>query len=194
MKPSDYLLFVDIDERIINNLKERNLPLNNLYWKGQTSFLSAPFSFLFIAIWFDLLLKSNKIEIDKMLSDTNLLILEKMLHFSALEESKFITTDECFLLCKNIDIIKEKLIKNPLSFNLLENLTTNFPVYTSLRRSNFSYLYFILFNSDKDLNKLNNDIELFSSAVTCACIFDDLYDFKSDFVENELNIINELGG
>lgn len=170
---------------VIELLCSREVPKNNEYWKGRKSYLSHSPGYLFLPILLDLLLKSKVGT--SVLSESHLLLIEKVLHSAACQEAGSITYMQHHQECRNILYqagIAEGEIRK-IEESLINRAFTLFPEkYKSLRRAN-SFLYSAaLFPNHYDLF-----FHFWESVMPLFLFLDDLTDLAEDLVNKSENCL-----
>ena len=190
-KLRDLLSTFNINEKIIRTCLNRQVPFNNAYWTGSDTYIIFSVRFLSIPFWLEICIRLNLINEEKLLSDSYLSIMEQILHFSEEEELGLITHQQCILKCRSIKEIKAKLDIDKKLADRLSSLVDNYPKYKALRRGNFLAYFTVLLSDDSEtiINTSKRLIDL----IICGCVIDDLQDVREDLLNNEDNIILELG-
>ncbi|MBL7873343.1 MAG: hypothetical protein JNM78_17115 [Cyclobacteriaceae bacterium] len=185
-----YLEFdLAIHPDVVELLYSRQVPKNNDYWKGRKTFLSQSPGYLFIPILFDLFLKSN---LDKVLSETHLLLIEEILHSAAKQEANQITNiqhqQECHSILSRVGISEKEISR--IENSLVKRPFSNFPAkYKSLQRAN-SYLYSTaLFPHDYDMIFTH-----WESVMPLFLFLDDLTDLQDDIDTQSENCLLDSPG
>lgn len=174
-----------IDRTIAESLCNREVPANNEYWKGRTSYLSQSPGYLFIPIILDLFLKNNLVQ--SVLSELHLRLIEDILHSAARQEAQRITDIQHHNACKTflhrigisdkeIHRVEQTLVNRPYSL---------FPTkFKSLQRAN-TYLYSAaLFPNDYDLI-----FDCWESVMPLFLFLDDLTDLPEDVTTQSENCL-----
>lgn len=187
----DLLLAFNINKGIIDTCLNRQVPFNNAYWTNYNSYINFSVRFLSIPFWLEICLRLKIVSEKELLSESNLLIMEQILHFSEEEELGLISHEECIIKCLSINEIKSKLDLNHKIANEVDFLIHNYPEYKSLRRGNFLVYYTILLSDN--LDTIINTSKMLIDLIICGCIIDDLNDVYEDILNNEDNIVLELG-
>ena len=170
---------------VIDFLCARQVPENNAYWRGRKNYLSKSPGYLFIPILLDLLLKSN-VGVS-VLSELNLLLIEKILHSAACQEEGSITYlqhhQECRKILQQAGIPEGEIQK--IEESLINRAFTLFPEkYKSLRRAN-SFLYSAaLFPNHYDLF-----FHYWESIMPLFLFLDDLTDLAEDLANKSENCL-----
>jgi hypothetical protein len=174
-----------IHRSVIEFLCNREAPINNEYWKGRKGFISQSPGYLFIPIFLDLFQKSNLST--AVLSESHLLLIEKILHSAANQEADRITYfqhhQECRKILHQIGITHEEIIQ--IEKALVNRPFNLFPEkYKSLRRAN-SYLYSAaLFPNDYNLI-----FQFWESVMPLFLFLDDLTDLPEDLANQSENCL-----
>lgn len=170
---------------VVELLCTRQVPENNAYWKRRKNYLSQSPGYLFIPIHLDLLLRSNVGE--SVLSETHLLLIEKILHSAACQEAGNITYfqhhEECRKILQEAGIAEGEIRK--IEASLINRPFTLFPEkYTSLRRAN-SFLYSAaLFPNHYDLL-----FHYWECVMPLFLFLDDLTDLAEDLANKAENCL-----
>jgi hypothetical protein len=174
-----------IDRNVIESLCNREVPANNEYWKGRTSFLSQSPGYLFIPILLDLFLKSD---LDPcVLSESHLLLIEDILNSAARQEAQKITYvqhhEECKTILHRFGISDQEILK--IEQGLVKRPFRLFPSkFKSLQRAN-TYLYSgALFPNDYDLI-----FHVWECVMPLFLFMDDLTDLSEDIVIQSENCL-----
>ena len=181
----------DIQSEIIDRCFKRDVPQENLYWKNTQNYIGKNVRFLSIPLWLELAYSTGEIQLETLLSDEYFEVLEKILHYSEEEELKLISFEECIDKCFGIKFIKNQLTLNPKLEDEIKKLIISYPAYQALKRGNFLMVLPLLVSHKK--KEVIDLIYLLIDLIICGCIIDDLHDVKVDAINNEPNIIIELG-
>lgn len=186
----DFLNEVGIHPAIVQTLTQRRIPVNNLYWEHQESYIDRKVRFLSIPFWLQICFQ-NGISLTDLLSERTLQVMEQMLHFAEQEERQQLSWEECAEECQSIDATKTIADTYRARMPELLLLAAEYPAYKALRRGNFLIFHSLLLCSSFDealyLSRALIDM------ISCGCIIDDLYDVKEDRMTGEANIMIELG-
>jgi hypothetical protein len=166
-------------------------PLGNAYWNNYDTYINFSVRFLSIPFWLEICNRLKIVDKEVLLSDLNFSIMERMLHFSEEEELGLISYEECIKKCQSVNEVASKLGLDNAIADKLDYLVHYYPGYKSLRRGNFLLYYTLLLSGD--LKTVINTAELLIDLIICGCIIDDLNDVDQDALNNEDNIIIELG-
>ncbi len=185
---------LNVNSKTINFFKNREIPKGNLYWnRGKLNhYIGENTKFMIIPLFYELFQRVSNIKNELLFK--NIKILEELLHNTEKEEEKILSYDECIEKCKSINEISKKGIEEPLCKLFIDEVVLNHPKQFALRRGNFMLYYFLLHYQDGSLDSLKKITYLFLDFVACGFIMDDFYDTEIDIINNEPNIINELGG
>lgn len=186
-----FLYGLEINPLIIKVCLEREVPTNNLYWKGKTTYLNSEIKYLSIPFWLEICFRSLPTAREEVLTETFFQVMEQILHYSEEEERAYITYERCLHKCCTIPQIKERLDSNPVLHKEMLALIHGYPNYKALRRGNFVLLFALMFSEERAV--VMKLAYLLSDLMTCGCILDDLRDIKEDRLQQEDNLILEIG-
>lgn len=186
-----FLYGIEINPLIIKTCLDRKVPEGNPYWEGKKTYLNPEIKYLSIPFWLEICFRSLPDVKSDFLTEEFFLAMEEILLYSEKEELKEIAYEECFEKCCSIPRIKEKLDDNKELKENIMNMIHNYPNYKALRRGNFVLLFAVLFSKESDV--VMKLAHLLSDLMTCGCILDDLQDVKEDEINQENNLILEIG-
>lgn len=185
-----FLYGLEINPLIIKTCSEREVPKDNPYWKGKSTYLNPEIKYLSIPFWLEICFRSLPNAKNDILTEEFFLAMEEILLYSEEEEQKQISYEECLEKCCSIAPIRKQLDANKELKAKIINMIYNYPNYKALRRGNFVLLFAILFSKEVDV--VMKLAYLLSDLMTCGCILDDLQDVKEDRLNHENNLILEI--
>ena len=194
----DLKLSYGVDLTIGKAYVDREVPKDNLYWKGRTIYIPGASGYIFMPIYADLLRRSG-VSTTNLLSEKFLSINESILHSAALLEHKQISWEKHIEDC--VEIIKPNVVKGELFKELKDYLFTEKPVkskvsrwgteFPSLNRAD-SYLLSLCCIVDETLDE-QKAIDGWYAMITYFLLMDDLADIREDLLNGEENAIVDAG-
>jgi hypothetical protein len=194
----DLKLSYGVDLVIGKSYIDREVPKDNLYWKGRTIYVPGASGYIFMPIYADLLRRSGA-SISFLLDEVYFSINESILHSAALLEHQQIDwathIEQCITIVTPyvsrtllFEELKQYLLSHKPIKAMGSRLGTDFP---SLNRAD-SYLLTlacipdILFDEQKA-------IDAWYAMITYFLLMDDLADIREDLTNNEENAVLEAG-
>jgi len=192
----DLKLGYGVDLEIAKFFVDRKVPKDNLYWRKRLLYIGPMPGYIFIPTFTDI---EYRFGLDKcqLLSEEHIILMEKILHSAGKHEFHEISYEEHINEC--IELTKSNC-NNPSLFEDLifyfkgEEEKASIPLgcpFKSLQRADaylFSLCYF-QFGQELKL-KLT---ESWNALMTYYLIMDDLEDIKSDFINQDENVLIEAG-
>ncbi len=194
----DLKLSYGVDLAIGKFYVDRQVPQDNLYWKGRSIYVPGASGYIFMPIYADLLKRSGA-ETSFLLSEVFLTINESILHSAALLEHQQVDWNAHVRQC--IEIVKPHVQHFSLFEELQKYLLKNKPIKTegcrlgtdfpSLNRAD-SYLLALscIPGNSFDIQKA---IDAWYAMITYFLLMDDLADIRNDLLHGEENAILEAG-
>ncbi|MEJ7766182.1 MAG: hypothetical protein WKF89_00115 [Chitinophagaceae bacterium] len=181
-----------LDFEIAAFFVDRNVPVENLYWKEKYLYVSSGTGYLFIPLFVDIQYKCG-VSIENLLEEEYIRLMEAILHSAAMHEHKLIQfqthVSNCKALCKN------KVKNVPLYTDLLEYFENDLRMYKNLGTNNKALnradtFLFTLCYLDLPGKITNTIIEKWYALVPSLLLMDDIMDLKDDQEKNEENAVN----
>lgn len=194
----DLKLSYGVDLLIGKAYVDREVPKDNLYWKGRTIYVPGASGYIFMPIYADILRRSGA-SISFLLSDVYFSVNESILHSAALLEHRQIDWATHIEQC--IAIVSPRVTRVSLFEELKQYLLAHKPVksqgsrlgtdFPSLNRAD-SYLLSLACISDDSFDE-QKAIDGWYAMITYFLLMDDLADIRDDLVNGEENAIVEAG-
>jgi hypothetical protein len=194
----DLKLSYGVDLTIGKIYVDRQVPQDNLYWKGRSIYVPGASGYIFMPIYADLLRRSGA-ELSFLLDDVFFAINESILHSAALLEHQLIDWSTHIHQCLQIiaphvkhvslfEELKKYLLNSKPIKTDRSRLGTDFP---SLNRAD-SYLLSLccIPGNNFDVQKA---LDAWYAMITYFLLMDDLADIREDLVHGEENAIIDAG-
>lgn len=194
----DLKLSYGVDLNIGKAYVDREVPKDNLYWKGRTIYVPGASGYIFMPIYSDLLRRSGATN-SFLLSESYFSFNESILHSAALLEHRQVDwvthIEQCIAIVlphvKRVSLfeeLKQYLLAHKPIKTRGSRLGTDFP---SLNRAD-SYLLSLACIPDTAFDE-QKAIDAWYAMITYFLLMDDLADIREDISNNEENAIVDAG-
>ena len=184
-----------IDLEIATFFVDRNVPVNNKYWKGRYLYVASGTGYLFIPLFFDLTFKLG-IPKAQLLDPLYIQVCESILHSAALHEYEEISLSEHI---ENCTLLVTPYIRNQALFDDLNEYFRNQKLRPYKYLGTFSKalnradsFLFALSTLQITESLLKKTIEQWYALIPSFLLLDDITDLKEDRQKDEENAIGDF--
>ena len=185
-----------VDEKIARFFVDREVPLNNVFWKKRLLYVGRGNGYISIPVYYDLLFRLG-VPQELLLAERHVQFMELVMHYAILVEFGQISSAEQLSEIKRLlsgRIKNDQFYQELISYleqpvlTPLGNLGTQL---TSLNRADV--FLFILCDLPLSDQQIKMAIEYWYALHTSYLLMDDMSDYKSDKEDKEENSVIELG-
>jgi hypothetical protein len=185
-----------VDPSIARFFVDRPVPENNSFWKGRLLYIGFGNGYLSIPVYYDLLFRIG-LPLELLLSETHVLLMEKIMHYAILQERAEIGKKE------ELEMIRALLngrVKNTARFQALNNyldqplLKPRGPLGQDLPALNRADVFlYILCDLPLTEAQWDRALRYWYALHPTYLIMDDLRDYEKDKELGEENVVLEWG-